>query len=150
MVEWVPNASPLKVESGIEVLLDPQAKKIAIANPKVAPYGGAGRSGAKKLGVFEQVEGRLVFGDNVAQTAQFVESGGRCRHHRLVAGSLSSHAGQWALLGNSRRRSSAAGARGVILKRCEHVEAARQFCDFLRGEQGRAIFHRYGFVLPEE
>ena len=76
LVLWVPKASPLDVEKlGIQALADPEVKKIAIANPKLAPYGSAAVAAMKALKVHEQAEPKLVLGENITQTAQFVESG---------------------------------------------------------------------------
>src|SRR5690606_17001224 len=74
LVVWVPGTSPIPVEKlGIRAL--EQGKKVAIANPRHAPYGAAAEAAMRKLGVYESVEGRLVMGENIAQTAQFVQSG---------------------------------------------------------------------------
>ena len=50
-------------------------KKIAIAQPKAAPYGRAAQAALQKLGAWDDVEPKLVFGESIAQTAQFVETG---------------------------------------------------------------------------
>src|SRR5207245_5658587 len=73
IVLWVSHASPIAVETlGIQALLDPAVRKIAIANPIHAPYGRAAEAAMKKLGVFEKVQDRLVYGENISQPAQFV------------------------------------------------------------------------------
>src|SRR5260370_10510580 len=56
LVLWVRTASPIAVEKGIEALLDPSVRKIAIANPRHAPYGRAAEAAMKKLGVYETVK----------------------------------------------------------------------------------------------
>jgi molybdate transport system substrate-binding protein len=76
IVVWVPRPSPLDLERlGMQALLDPSVRKIAIANPKHAPYGRAAEAAMKTLGVYDKAQERLVFGENIAQTAQFVQSG---------------------------------------------------------------------------
>ena len=76
LVLWVPQDSPLDVErKGMDVLLDPSVKKISIANPQHAPYGRAAVAALKHYGLYEKLGDRLVLGENVAQAAQFVESG---------------------------------------------------------------------------
>ena len=60
---------------GIASLLSPGIKKIAMANPKHAPYGEAARRSLEKAGLLETLKGKLIFGENVGQTAQFVLSG---------------------------------------------------------------------------
>jgi molybdate transport system substrate-binding protein len=76
LVLWVPVKSPLDVEhQGMNVLLDPSANKIAIANPQHAPHGRAAVAALKHSGVYDRISDRLVLGENVSQAAQFVESG---------------------------------------------------------------------------
>src|SRR5271168_3369671 len=76
LVLWVPRDSPLDVErKGLDVLLYPSVKKISIANPQHAPYGRAAVAALNHYGLYEGVAERLVLGENVAQAAQFVESG---------------------------------------------------------------------------
>src|SRR5579863_4469497 len=76
LVLWAPSASPLDPErQGIKLLSDPSVKKIAIANPEHAPYGRAAAAALKRYGLYERAASRLVLGENVAQAAQFVESG---------------------------------------------------------------------------
>src|SRR5439155_21360664 len=76
LVVWVPRDSSLDVERlGLQALLDPSVRKIALANPKHAPYGRAAEAALKPAGLYDKVQARLVYGENVAQTAQFVETG---------------------------------------------------------------------------
>ena len=76
LVVWVPRASGIELERlGMQALADPSVRKIAIANPKHAPYGRAAEATMKTLGVYEAVRERLVYGENIAQTAQFVQTG---------------------------------------------------------------------------
>src|SRR5258708_23877100 len=72
---WAPADSPLDVaHRGMNILLDPSVKRIAIANPQHAPYGRAAGESMKHVGLYEQVSDRLVLGANISQAAQFVES----------------------------------------------------------------------------
>jgi len=76
LVLWVSKDSPLDVEhKGMNVLLDPSVKKIAIANPQHAPYGRAAVAALKHYGLYEKVTDQLVLGENASQAAQFAESG---------------------------------------------------------------------------
>src|SRR5512146_383219 len=75
LVLWVPNGSKIDLSKGLLALLDPSVHKIAIANPKHAPYGRAAVAAMKSAGVYEKVESKLVLGENISQTAQFVQSG---------------------------------------------------------------------------
>ncbi|MBV8352871.1 MAG: molybdate ABC transporter substrate-binding protein, partial [Verrucomicrobia bacterium] len=76
IVLWAPKNSPLDLDKlGIKALLEPSVHKIAVANPEHAPYGRAAVAALKALNVYDQVASRLVYGENIAQTAQFVQSG---------------------------------------------------------------------------
>ena len=60
---------------GFQILLDLRVSKIAIANPEHAPYGRAAVAALQKAGIYEQVKPKLVYGENISQAAQFVQSG---------------------------------------------------------------------------
>src|SRR6202045_1865422 len=76
MVIWTPSGSEINAaKEGWKCLLDPHVKKIAIANPEHAPYGRAAVAAMKKAGIYEQVKNKLVYGENISQTAEFVQSG---------------------------------------------------------------------------
>jgi molybdate transport system substrate-binding protein len=75
IVLWVPNHSQLDVSNGMKVLLDPAIRKIAIANPGHAPYGRAAEQALKKSGIYDEIKEKLVIGENISQTAQFVQTG---------------------------------------------------------------------------
>ena len=75
LVIWVPNASKLDLSRGLSVLLDPSIRKIAVANPQHAPYGAAAVAALHHAGIYDQVKDKFVLGENISQTAQFVQSG---------------------------------------------------------------------------
>src|SRR4051794_38176076 len=73
---WVPAGSPIEVQKlGIKSLTNPGVHHIAIANPQHAPYGRAAEAAMRSLGVYDAVKDKLVFGENVAQTLQFAQTG---------------------------------------------------------------------------
>src|SRR5450759_4823716 len=76
LVLWVPNGSsfdPQKLK--MDLLIEPSVQRIAIANPEHAPYGRAAMAALEHFGVKDRVAGKLVFGENISQAAQFVQSG---------------------------------------------------------------------------
>ncbi|MGH2625101.1 MAG: molybdate ABC transporter substrate-binding protein, partial [Anaerolineales bacterium] len=75
IVLWVRAASPLDVTDGLTVLLDERVRFVAIANPAHAPYGRAGMEALRTAGLYERLSGRLVLGETVSQTLQFIQSG---------------------------------------------------------------------------
>lgn len=152
LVLWVRNESPLELDKqGIEAVLDPAVKKLAIANPRHAPYGRAAEAALKKLGLYDRVQDRLVFGENIAQTAQFIESG--AADAGLIALSL---ARSPAYRGKGRFRDVPADAYprleqgGCIMTWAADRGAAEAVRDFLTGPAGRATLKRYGFAVPGE
>lgn len=74
LVLWARKDSPLQPLS-MDRLTDPRVTKIAIANEEHAPYGRAAVAALKKLNIYDKVAPHLVVAENIAQTAQFVESG---------------------------------------------------------------------------
>jgi len=75
IVIWATNDSKLDLSSGMQALLDPSIKKIAIANPQHAPYGQAAVAAMQKANIYEKVKSKFVLGENISQTASFVVSG---------------------------------------------------------------------------
>lgn len=75
IVVWVPKDSKINLNVGLKALLEPGVQKIAIANPQHAPYGQAAVSAMQKEGMYDRIRDKLVFGENVSQTASFVVSG---------------------------------------------------------------------------
>jgi molybdate transport system substrate-binding protein len=75
IVIWVPKESKIDLSAGMQVLLDPSVKKIAIANPLHAPYGQAAVAAMQKGNVYEKVKDKFVLGENISQAASFVASG---------------------------------------------------------------------------
>jgi len=150
LVVWVPKESSLDPEKlGEKVLLEPAVRKIAIANPEVAPYGAAAAAALKNLGIYDRVQSRLVLGENVAQTAQFVQLGaadiGMISHSLAVSPKMKDAGRFWKVPEELHPRLEQAG---VVRAGAGNPEGARELAKFLVSEEGRKILGRYGFVLP--
>jgi molybdate transport system substrate-binding protein len=147
LVVWAPNASKLDLDRlGIRTVADESVRKIAIANPRHAPYGRAAEEALKRAGLFDQVKERLVLGENVAQAAQFVESG--AADVGLIALSLAlaptmRYRGRYYELPLDDYPRLEQG--GVILTGAKDMDAARALRDFLMSAEGRAVLAKYGF-----
>lgn len=148
LVVWVPASSALPIErDGLRALTG--ARRIAIANPRHAPYGRAAEAALRQAGLWDAVQGRLVLGDNVAQTAQFVESG--AADAALLAKSI---AAAPAMRGKGRSRDVTTGdpallQGGVVLPWARSREGALAVRDFLLGSEGRQLLQAHGFALPD-
>jgi len=150
IVLWIPAGSPLEVERlRMDVLLDPSIKRIAIANPKHAPYGRAAIAAMQYFKVHDRVKDKLVLGENISQAAQFVESG--ASDIGIIALSLAlaptmKAAGKYWEIPSEAHPPLEQGA--VILNHSKNQAAAKLFLDFVKGPQGQEIMRRYGFTLP--
>jgi molybdate transport system substrate-binding protein len=152
IVVWVPKDSPVAVDKlGIKALLEPSIRKIAVANPEHAPYGRAAVAALKALNVYDQVASRLVYGENIAQTAQFVQSGaadvGILALSLAVAPQMRDAGRFWQVPLDAYPRMEQGG---IILKSAKNLETARAFRDFVLGDHGREVLKQYGFYLPEK
>ncbi|GAB4449073.1 MAG: hypothetical protein Fur0044_44650 [Anaerolineae bacterium] len=139
-------------ESGIqatklEELLNPAITNIAIANPEHAPYGKAAQEALQSVGLWEEIQPKLVLGENVRQTLQFVQTGDA--PVGIVALSVADvpEVTYTLLDGNLHNPLNQALA---VIKSTPHEAAARAFIDFVNGPQGRPIMKQYGFLLPGE
>src|SRR6202048_2019809 len=149
IVIWTPNDSGINAaKEGWKCLLDQHVKKIAVANPEHAPYGRAAVAALKKARIYEQVKDKLVYGENISQAAEFVQSGNA--QAGIVALSLAispamKDGNKWEIPADSY---PAIKQAAVILKASKNKDAARRFLDFVKGSQGREILQRLGFTVP--
>jgi molybdate transport system substrate-binding protein len=135
---------------GWKALLSESVQKIAIASPEHAPYGRAAVAAMQKAGIYHQVKAKLVYGDNISQAAQFVQSGNA--QVGIVALSLAvSSAMQdgkhWDIPADMHPPIEQAA---IVLKNARNKEAARSFLDFVKTEAARRTLAKYGFSFSLE
>lgn len=123
--------------------------RLAIANPKHAPYGQRAEEALRQARVFDAVSKRLVYGENVAQTAQFALSGNA--ELAIIARSLAltpemHWRGHYTLIDSSLHRPLLQGF--VITRRAANSAAARRFAEFFASEDVRLLLAQYGFEKP--
>lgn len=149
IVLWVPAKSTVSIDKGLESLTSPSVRKIAIANPKHAPYGRAAVAALEHFKLYDVVRDKLVLGENISQAAQFVESGagdaGIIALSLAMAPTMKSTGKYWEVPAHAHPPIEQ-GA--VILTRSTNQEKARDFLKFLQGSEGQEIMRRYGFLLP--
>jgi molybdate transport system substrate-binding protein len=145
---WVPNGSTLPIEQdGLRALVS--VRRLAIANPAHAPYGRAAEAALRRAGVWHDLQPRLVLGENIAQAAQFVDSG--AADAGLIAKSL---AAAPAMRGRGRGWDLPSDSYpplqqgGLILRAARARAGAVAVRDFLRSAEGRDLLARSGFGLP--
>ncbi|TAL09490.1 MAG: molybdate ABC transporter substrate-binding protein [Nitrospirae bacterium] len=150
IVVWVPKGSPIDAGSlGIKALQHPSVKKIAIANPKHAPYGRAAVAAMEHFKVYDVVKDKLVLGENISQTAQFIQTGGAdigvIALSLAVAPAMKETGAFWEVPVAAYPKLEQ-GA--VVLKAAKDPKTARAFFDHIKSPEGTAVFKRYGFFVP--
>ncbi len=145
LVLWSPR--PGLVDENGAVLRGKAFRHLAIANPRLAPYGLAARETLRRLGLWRRLRPRLVRGENIGQTFQFVKSG--AAELGFVAASQIARPGTRP--GGSLWRVPPelyppVRQQAVLIR---ENAVARAFLRFLRSARGRAIIASYGYALPE-
>jgi molybdate transport system substrate-binding protein len=128
---------------GPETLKTAAFDKIAIANPATAPYGAASVETMRALGVYEILTPKIVQGENISQTFQFVQTGNA--HLGFVALSQvvgKNEGSRWIV---PEKLYSTIAQDAVLLKHGENNKAARAFLKFLKSPQARTIMEKYGY-----
>jgi molybdate transport system substrate-binding protein len=132
-------------------LPDPGLRRIAIANPEHAPYGRRAEEALRAAGVWEAVRHKLVFGEDIAHTAQFARTGNAEVGIIALALALSpefASKGSYSLIPDTLH---APLEQGYIVTRRAHANPlARRFADTMASATARAVMNRYGFILPGE
>lgn len=148
MVIWSRRVDPNV--GGMRSLMDNKIGKIAIANPQHAPYGQRAVEAMKYEGVYEDVKGKLVFGENISQAAHFLTTG--AADAGIVALSLAlspamKSQGKYFLIPETAHQPLEQAV--VILKAAASNADARAFQDFVLSDGGQAILSYFGFSEPK-
>jgi molybdate transport system substrate-binding protein len=147
---WVPTNSPLDLDAlGLRAVLDPKVTRVAIANPEHAPYGRAAEAALSGAGLLDEVRPKLVLGENISQTLQFVQSGaadiGIVALSLALAPPVTGSGRYWAVPIDAHPPIEQGGA---ILADAARPDAAASFRALMTSDAGHAVLLRYGFVLP--
>jgi len=152
LVLWVRNDSKLDFErQGLNVLLDPDVKKVAMANPEHAPYGRAAVAALQRAKLYDRLKDKLVLGENISQTAQFVTSGnadaGLISLSLAQAAELQKQGHYWEIPPGI-AESLPQGA--IVLRQSSSPQLAEKFLDYLSCPVGKKILAQYGCDVTAE
>ncbi|WP_338072041.1 molybdate ABC transporter substrate-binding protein [Billgrantia bachuensis] len=141
------DASELTLDS----LRDERFRRIAIANPRHAPYGARAREALIASGLWETLEPRLVFGENIAHTMQLVQSG--AAEVGIIALALARNPamldrGSYYLIDEALHAPLEQGF--IITRHGGDHPTAKLFAEAMQSPEARDIMRAYGFVLPGE
>ena len=147
---WASEGSTVDVSKGLSILGADAAKKIAIANSAHAPYGRAAEAALKSAGLWDSVSSKLVLGENIAQTAQFVQSGnadvGIVALSLVLAPGMKGKGRYFVVPQNLYPPLQQAA---VILKDSQHKNLARMFLQFVKSNEIAFLLRQYGFSSEE-
>ncbi|MFC4252945.1 molybdate ABC transporter substrate-binding protein [Sinimarinibacterium flocculans] len=140
------DASALSVQD----LARPEFQRIAIANPRHAPYGMRAEEALRASGIWDAIEDRMVYGESIAQTAQFVESGSAQIGIIALAQALVpqlADKGGYALIPETLHEPLDQGF--IVTRRAADNALAHRFAAYIGSPAAHAVFERYGYTLPE-
>ena len=149
LVLW--TLGPPDLSKGLRVLSDPGVNKVAIANPKLAPYGEEAMRVLDYYKLRAAVEPKLIYGESIAQVNQYIDtqsaSIGFTAKSVVLAPQLQGR-GKWIEVPRESYQPIAQGV--VILKHGAETNAAaaQRFVEFLGSARARGIFEKYGYLLP--
>ena len=149
LVLWTRNDSKINIAQGLTVVRGAQVRRIAIANPAVAPYGRAAVSALRSAGLIDAVEKKLVYAETVALAAQLVQSGNAdvaLIGHAVALGAALRATGHFVDVPASMhpRIAQVAG----IVSASRNKENARAFIDYLKSPAATAVLQSFGFSVP--
>jgi molybdate transport system substrate-binding protein len=118
-------------------------RKLAIANPETAPYGTAAVEALKSMKLWEQVESKIVKGDNISQTQQFVSTGNAEIGFIALAQAMQ-EGYYWEI---PQELYSPLRQQAILLKKGSQSTAAKAFLEFLKTPIAIALITKAGYVL---
>ena len=148
IVLWSKKMDPEK--EGMNSLLQSSLKKIAIANPAHAPYGKRAEEALVHYKLLETVKEKLVYGENISQTAQFVTTGaadiGIVALSLALSPNMKKENGKYFLISENSHQPLLQGV--VLMHQAEGNELAKVFLQFVKGETATSILQHFGFTKP--
>ena len=135
---------------GIKLLEEDQIIRIAIANPKTAPYGKAAVEAVKNAGIYEKVKGKFVYAESISQTVSYTLTAteiGIVAKSSLYSSRMSQYKENinWITLDPKLYIPIKQGI--VLLKNSQDNEAYKAFYDFILSEEAKTVFKKYGYII---
>ena len=129
----------------LEDLLNPEIKKIAIANPELAPYGLAAKQAIEKAGLWTELEPKLVYGKNISEALTFISTGNA--EAGFIALSSKDEAPVNISLIDANMHDPLSQSMGIVTD-TPNLELAKKFTAFIMSQEGQDIMSQYGFSTP--
>ncbi len=139
-----------KLNPGLDILLSDAIEHIALPNPDLAPYGAAAELALRKIGIYEEIQPKLVFGESIAQTNQFIVTGsadiGFTAKSVVMAPTMMKQ-GKWSPVNPSLYPYILQSA--AMIQSGHYEEEASSFFSFLFSSEGQDILKKFGYDIPQ-
>jgi len=149
LVLW--TLQPLDMSRGLEILKHPSVKKVAIANPKLAPYGLEAMRALDYFKLRAAVEPKLIYGESIGQVNQYIDTQaveiGFTAKSVVLAPQMLGH-GKWIEVP---RESYQPISQGIVMLKHgneTNATAAKKFMEFMASAKARSILEKFGYTLP--
>ncbi len=144
LVLW---SNTLDVSKGLEILTDPSVKRIAVAKPDLAPYGDRAIVCLKQVGLYEKVKDKIIYADNISQTAQFAQTGNAEVAFLAMSLTLTPEMKGSTYLIDAKIYKPVEQTM-VLVKSWKINPEATKFMKFILSAECKPIFERNGYVVP--
>ena len=144
LVLW---SNTLDVSKGLEILTDPSVKRVAIAKPELAPYGDRALEVLKSSGLYEKVKDKIIYADNISQTAQFAQTGNAEVAFLAMSLTLTPEMKGSVYLIDPKLYKPVEQAM-VLVKSWKVNPEAAKFMKFVLSETCKPIFEKNGYIVP--
>jgi molybdate transport system substrate-binding protein len=145
LVMWIAPGNNFRAQH-IQDITAKEFERIAIAKPDIAPYGQATVESLRALGLWEQIEPKVIYAQNVAQAKQFAATG-NAEVAFLPLALVKTGEGEYLEIDQNLHRPIDQAL--AIVKASSHQQEARQFSDFLLSEEGQTILEARGYRRPQ-
>jgi molybdate transport system substrate-binding protein len=140
-------SNSVDVTKGVKILLDQSIKRIALANPKTAPYGDRAVECLKFYKIYDKVKGKIIYADNIAQAAQFTQTGNSEAGFLAMSLVTGPEMKGYCCQIDEKSYRPIEQAMVLIKKKTGNTEAVK-FMNFVLSQQCKSIFEKYGFKVP--
>ena len=145
LVLW---SNTMDVSKGLEKLTDPAVKRIAIAKPELAPYGDRAIEVLKSSGLYDKVKDKIIYADNISQTAQFAQTGNAEIGFLAMSLTLTPDMKGSVYVIDPKMYKPVEQAMVMIKSWKVNPEAAK-FMKYVLSDKCKTIFEKYGYIVTE-
>lgn len=144
LVLW---SNTLDVSKGFEILTSPTITRIAVAKPDLAPYGDRAVECLKKAGLYEKVKDKIVYADNISQTAQFAQTGNAEVGFLAMSLTLTPEM-KGSVYSIDPSMYKPVEQAMILVKKWKPNPEAAKFMEFVLSPVCKPLFEKYGYVVP--